>query len=148
MLVCVCIYIYIYIYIYISVYIYIYIYMYMYIYIYIYIYNTHRLISIMVSIHQRSKRPGFNPRSSHTKDSNKCYLMSPCLTLLTIKYESRIRGAIQKTKELCPPLYLSVVATEKRVCRPPSTTVGQLTTYIYNQLCVCIYIYIYCKINL
>ena len=40
--------------------------------IYIYIYthtHTHINIGIMVSVRQWPGRPGFNPRSSHTKDS-------------------------------------------------------------------------------
>ena len=35
--------------------------------------------------HQWSRSPGFNPRSSHTKDSKKWYLMPPCLTLSIIR---------------------------------------------------------------
>ena len=35
-------------------------------------------------------RPGFNPRSSHTKDSKKWYLMPPGVTLSIIRYRSRV----------------------------------------------------------
>ena len=35
-------------------------------------------------------RPGFNPRSRHTKDK-KWYLMPPCLTLSIIRYGSRVK---------------------------------------------------------
>ena len=45
----------------------------------------------MVSVHQCPGRPGFNPRSSHTKDSKKWYLMPPCLTLSIIRYGSRVK---------------------------------------------------------
>ena len=34
---------------------------------------------------------GFNPRSSHTKDSKKWYFLSPCLTLSIIRYVSRVK---------------------------------------------------------
>ena len=43
------------------------------------------------SIYQRPRRPGFNPRSSHTKDSKRWYLMPPCLTLSIIRYGSRVK---------------------------------------------------------
>ena len=36
-------------------------------------------------------KPGFNPRSSHTKNSKKWYLMPPCLTLSIIRYGSRVK---------------------------------------------------------
>ena len=36
-------------------------------------------------------RPGFNPRSSHIKESKKWYLMPPCLTLSIIRYGSRVK---------------------------------------------------------
>ena len=35
-------------------------------------------------------RPGFNPRSSHTKDT-KWYVMPSCLTLSIIRYRSRVK---------------------------------------------------------
>ena len=39
----------------------------------------------------RYGRPGFNPRSRHTKDyKKKWYLIPPCLTLSNIRYVSRI----------------------------------------------------------
>ena len=41
------------------------------------------------SVHQWSRRSGFNPRSSHTKDLKKWYLMPPCLTHSIIRYESK-----------------------------------------------------------
>ena len=43
------------------------------------------------SVHQWSGRPGFNPRSSHTKDLKKWYLIPPCLTLGIIRYASRVK---------------------------------------------------------
>ena len=50
----------------------------------------------------------------------KWYLMSPCLTLSIIRYDSRVSEAIQG-KELYPPLHLGIVAIEKGVFRSPST---------------------------
>ena len=35
--------------------------------------------------------PGFNPRSSHTKDSKNVHLIPPSLTLSIIRYESRVK---------------------------------------------------------
>ena len=40
-----------------------------YIYIYIYIYIYMQLVGFVISARQCSRRPGFNPRSKHTKDS-------------------------------------------------------------------------------
>ena len=37
-----------------------------------------------------ARRPGFNPRSSHTK-TLKWYLIPPCLTLSIIRYGSRVK---------------------------------------------------------
>ena len=37
------------------------------------------------SVCQRFRRLGFNPRSSHTKNSKKWYLMLPCLALSIIR---------------------------------------------------------------
>ena len=47
-----------------------------------------------LSFRQWSRRPGFNSRSSYTKDS-KWYLMPPCLTPSVIRYGSRVSGAMQ-----------------------------------------------------
>ena len=38
-----------------------------------------------------SGRPGFNPRSSQTKNSKKWYLIPPCLTLSIIRYGSGVK---------------------------------------------------------
>ena len=43
------------------------------------------------SVRQWSGRPGFNPKSSHTKDLRKSFLMPPCLTLSNIRYISRVK---------------------------------------------------------
>ena len=56
---------------------------------YSYLVWFHWAIGIMVSVHQWSRRAGFNPRLSHTKDSKIWYLMLPCLTLSIIRYGSR-----------------------------------------------------------
>ena len=45
------------------------------------------------SVRQWPGRPGFHPRSSHTKDQKKWYLMPPGLTLSIIRYGSRVKGS-------------------------------------------------------
>ena len=45
----------------------------------------------MVNVRQWPRRPGFNPRSSHTKDYKKWYLMPPCLTLSIIRYRPKVK---------------------------------------------------------
>ena len=40
-------------------------------------------------------RPEFNPRSSHTKDFKKWYLIPPCLTLST---QVRIKGKVEQSR--------------------------------------------------
>ena len=42
----------------------------------------------------KSGGPRFNPRSSHTKDLKKWYLMPTCLTLSIIRYGSKVSGTI------------------------------------------------------
>ena len=87
----ICIYICMCIYICICIYIYMYIYMYIYIYIYAYICIYPDIgIMIRVFVHQWLGRPGLNPRSCHTKDSKKWYLMPPCLALSIIREGSRV----------------------------------------------------------
>ena len=113
-------------------------------YIYIYIYShIHKYTSKLPSHwHNRvfTADPGdWTPRSRHTKDSKKWYLMSPCLKPSIIRYWSRLSGANQR-KELLPSLHLGVVAIEKEAFESPSTTVGQLFLHI------CIYIYLYIEI--
>ena len=54
----------------------------------------HPPIGIMVRVF--TKGPGglgFNPNLSHTKDSEKWYLIPPCLTLSLIRYGSRVNGS-------------------------------------------------------
>ena len=43
------------------------------------------------SVRQWSRRPGFNPRLSHTTDFKKWYLIPPCLTLSNIQYISSVK---------------------------------------------------------
>ena len=43
------------------------------------------------SVCQWSERPGFNPSSSHTKNSKKWYLMLLCLTLSIIRHRSGVK---------------------------------------------------------
>ena len=51
------------------------------------------LLQIYLTVHWPSgdRRPGFNPRWSHTKDFKKWYLMPPCLTLSIIRYGSSVK---------------------------------------------------------
>ena len=83
------------------------------------------------SLRQWSGRPGFNPMSSHNKNSKnviRCLLAQFSI----IRYGSRVSGVIQGN-EWYSPFHLGVVTIEKGTFGLPSTTVGQ---YIY------IYIYI------
>ena len=57
---------------------------------YIYIYH-HVALSAQIYIYIYRHKLGFNPRSSHTKDSKKWYLMLPYLTLSIIRYLSRVK---------------------------------------------------------
>ena len=54
------------------------------------------------NVHQWPGRLGFNPRSSHTKDSKKWYLMPPCLTLSILQYISRVKWS-NPGKGVAPP---------------------------------------------
>ena len=47
----------------------------------------------MNSVHQWSGRPGFSPRSSHTKNPQTWYLMPPCLKQ---HYKVRIKGKVEQ----------------------------------------------------
>ena len=60
------------------------------IYIYIYIY-INRLIGQVGRVSEMVLETGFNPRSCHTKDFKKWYLIPPCLTLSNIRYVSRVK---------------------------------------------------------
>ena len=90
--------------------------------------SHHAGIGLAVSVRQWPRRPGFNPRSSHTKDSKKWYLMPPCLTLSIIRYGSRVKWS-NPGKELRPPLHLGVVAIEKGAFGSPSTMVANFTYF-------------------
>ena len=61
------------------------------------------IIATTCSVHQWFGRPGFNPRSRHTKDFKKWYLIPPCLTLSNVRYVSRV-----KRKEVAPIPYTSI----------------------------------------
>ena len=52
--------------------------------------------TIMLSVRQWSERPGFNPRSSHTKDS-KMVLDSTLLN--PQRYKGRIKGKVEQPRE-------------------------------------------------
>ena len=47
------------------------------------------------SVCQSSGRLGFNPKSNHTKNQKKWFLVPPYLTLRIIRYRLRVSGAIQ-----------------------------------------------------
>ena len=83
----------------------------------------------MVSVHQWSRRLGFNPGSSQTKELKKWYLMPPCLTLNIIRYRSRVKWSNQGK---------GVIAIEKVVFEWPSPMITNFTFtfliyyYYYN----------------
>ena len=120
------------------IYIYIYIYIYMCIFRYIYIYNIYKP-DIGLAVRVFANRPGdlgFNPRSSHTKDSKKWYLMPPCLTLSIIRYGSRVKWS-NPGKEVAPsPTPWCSKLSKKGAFGSPSTMVAYLLFFY-------IYIYIY-----
>ena len=62
---------------------------------------------------KRPWRAGFNPRSSHTKDSK---MVIGASLLDSQHYKVRIKGKVEliQGKELRLPLYIGVVAIEKR----------------------------------
>ena len=62
-------------------------------------------------------------------NTQKWYLVLPCLRLSIIRNGSRVSGAIQ-VKEQWPPLYLDAEAIEKGFFGSPSTTIGQFTYII------------------
>ena len=63
---------------------------------------------------QWSGRPGFNPRSSHTKLKKKIVLDTSLLN--NQHYKVRIKGKVEQSSERRspPPLHLGVVAIEKK----------------------------------
>ena len=73
-------------------------------------------------------RPGFNPRSSHTKDLKEKMVLDTSL-LNTQHYKVRIKGKVELSMEKSSalPLHFSVVAIEKRAFGLPSTTVANFT---------------------
>ena len=84
-------------------------------------YPTKQLYVSVGSVRQWSKRPGFNPRSSHTKDFKKWYLIPPCLTFSIIRYVSRVKWS-NPGKRVASPLHLDIVAIEKGAFWSTSTT--------------------------
>ena len=76
----------------------------------------------MGSVRQWSRRLGFNPGSSHTKDSKKATLLN------TQHFKVRIKGKVEQTRERSSALPCTfVVAIEKEVNGSPSTTVANFT---------------------
>ena len=68
-----------------------------------------------------------------TPETQKWYLITPCLTLRIIRYESKVSGVIQG-KNLRPLLQLGVVAIEKEAFGSPKTAVGRLTTLLERKI--------------
>ena len=66
----------------------------------------------------------------HTKDFKKWFLIPPCLTLSIIRYISRVKWS-NPGKGVALPVHLGVVAIEKGAFGSPSTTVANLTFYLY-----------------
>ena len=95
-------------------------------------------IGIIVSVCKWSGRPGFNPRSRHTKDS-KIVLDNYLLNI--IRYGSKVSGAIQG-KEWHSPL--GVVAIQKEPSGCPRLLSANIYICIY--MSVCIYEYIIYKL--
>ena len=77
----------------------------------------------MSSVCQWSRRPGFNPRWSHTKDSK---MVLNAALLNTQHYKVGIKGKIEQSRERSSPplLHLGVVAIEKGAIGSPSTKVA------------------------
>ena len=75
-------------------------------------------------------RPGFNPRSSQTKDSKKWYFMPPCLTLSIIRYISRVKWS-NSGKGVAPSRILWCSSYWKRNFESSSTTVANFTYLLY-----------------
>ena len=110
----------------------------------------------MVSVRQWPGRPGFNPRSNHTKNFKKWYLMPPCLTLSIIRHGSRVKWS-NPGKGVAPsptPWSSSYQKGSLRVSLDYGRKLYLLVyyvllyTYIYIYICVCVcteycYIYIY-----
>ena len=72
-----------------------------YIFIYIYILLAHS--SSGWRVRWWPARLGFNPRSSHIKDSKKFYFMPPCLTLSIMRYGSKVKWS-NPGKRMTPSL--------------------------------------------
>ena len=83
-----------------------------------------------VIFRQWSSRPGFNPRSSHIKDS-KTALDSSVLN--SQHYKVRIKGEWSNPgKGVVPSPTFGIVAIEKGALGSSSTMVGQLDIYMYT----------------
>ena len=72
-----------------------------------------------------SGRPGFNPRSSYTKDLKMVLDIS---LLNTQHYKVRIKDKVEQSGEkISAPLHLGVVSSDKGAFESPSTTVANFT---------------------
>ena len=74
-------------------------------------------------------KPGFNPRSSHTKDSK---MVLDTTLLNTQHYQARIKGKVEQScgnGAAPPPQRLGVVAIEMGAFGSPSTKVANFTYF-------------------
>ena len=73
-------------------------------------------------------RPGFNPWSSHTKDSK---MVLDAILLNTLHYKVRIKGKVEQSRERSSAflLHLGVVAIEKEAFGSPSTMIANFTCF-------------------
>ena len=97
--------------------------------------HTNNTVYIL-PVRQWPGRPGFNPRSSHTKDLKKWYLIPPCLTLSIIRYGSRVKWS-NPGKGVAPsptPWCSSYRKGSLRV----TLDYGRPLIYIYIYICVCV----------
>ena len=79
----------------------------------------------MSSVRQLSGRPGFNPRSTHTKDSK---MVLDAALLSTQDFKVRIKSKVeQSVNGVAPSSTPSVVAIEKGAFGSPSTKVANFT---------------------
>ena len=111
-----------------------------YIYIYIYIYISYRPIGIMVSVHQWFDRLGFNPRSSHTKNSKNSFDVS---LLNSQHYKVWIKSKQSNPVWRVVPSLTSLWSSYWKKKPSGHPQLGQLSLSLSLSLYIYIYIYIY-----
>ena len=81
--------------------------------------SSNRSIGPAVIVRQWPGRPGFNPRSSHTKDSK---MVLDASLLNTQHYTIWIKGTLEQSRESSSalPLHLGVVAIKKEAFGSPT----------------------------